>query len=72
MFGYILGVVALTVSEWSALSRLIAVTFLSLMSWRFPATPDVSIPGLKEELLLICIFWVLFSALILHRCPMSS
>jgi hypothetical protein len=48
MFGYILGLVALTVSEWSALSRLIAVTFLSLMSSQFPATPDASIPGLQE------------------------
>jgi hypothetical protein len=30
------------------LSRLIAVTFLSLGSSRFPAAPDVSMPGLQE------------------------
>jgi len=48
MFHCILGLVALTVSEWSTLSCLVAVTFLGLRSTRFPATPVVSIPGLQE------------------------
>ena len=48
MFHCILGLVALTVSEWSALSYLIAVTCLSLRSTRFPAAPDISIPGLQQ------------------------
>jgi hypothetical protein len=47
MFHCILGLVALTVSEWSALSCLVAVTFLSLKSTRFPATPYVFIPGFQ-------------------------
>ena len=47
MFHCILGLVALAVSEWSTLSCLVAVTFLSLGSTRFLATPDVSIPGLQ-------------------------
>ena len=41
MFHCILGLVTLTVSEWSALSCLVAITFLSLRSTRFPAIPDV-------------------------------
>jgi hypothetical protein len=48
IFRCILGLVALTVSEWSALSCLRAVTFLNLRSTRFPFTPDVSISGLQE------------------------
>ena len=48
MFRCILGLVALTVSEWSVLSFLDAVTFLSPSSTPFPITPDVSIPGLQE------------------------
>jgi hypothetical protein len=43
-----LGLVDLIVSEWSALSRLIAVTFLSIKSALFPSTADVSIPSLEE------------------------
>jgi hypothetical protein len=43
IFRCILGQVALTVSEWSVLSCLDAVTLLSLSSTRFPITPDVSI-----------------------------
>ena len=45
MFHCILGLVALTVSEWSVLSPLFAVTFLSLRITRCPANPDVPIPG---------------------------
>ena len=48
MFHCILGLVALAVSEWCALSCLAAVTFLSLRSTRLPATPDVSIHVLQE------------------------
>ena len=35
-------------SEWLALSCLVAVTFLSLRSTLFPVTPDVSIPDLQD------------------------
>ena len=56
MFHCILGLVALTVSEWSALSCLVAVTFLSLRSTWFPATPDISIPGHQEWLLLLLLY----------------
>jgi hypothetical protein len=48
MFRCILGLVALTVSEWSALRCLVAVTFLSLRSTLLSGTPDVSIPGLQQ------------------------
>jgi len=44
----ILCLAALTVSELSALSHLVAVTFLSLRSALFPATPDVSVPILQD------------------------
>jgi hypothetical protein len=47
-FCCMLGLVALTVSEWSAWSRLVAVTFLSLRSTLFHSTPGVSIVGLQE------------------------
>jgi hypothetical protein len=45
-FRCILGWVALTVSEWSAWSCLVAVTFLSLRSTLLFSTPDISIPGI--------------------------
>jgi len=48
MFRRILGLVAFTVSEWSALSCLVAVTFLSLRSTLLSIASDVSIPGLQE------------------------
>ena len=59
MFHCIVGLVASTVSEWSTLSCLIAVTFLSLRCTRFPATPEVSIPGLQEQLLFIIIIIII-------------
>jgi hypothetical protein len=43
-----LGLLALTVSEWSALICLVAVTFLSLKRTLLSSTLDVSIPGLQE------------------------
>ena len=55
MFHCILGLMALTVSEWSALSCLVAVTSLSLRSTRFPANPDVSIPGFQVIIIIIII-----------------
>ena len=72
MFRRILGLVALTVSEWSALSCLVAVTFVSLSSTLLSSTPDVSIPGLQEWLLFVCAFWVSVIVLFLHCSPTSS
>ena len=40
VFLYILGLVALSVSGWSACSCLVAVIFLSPRNTRFPVTPD--------------------------------
>jgi len=66
-----LGLVALTVSEWSALSCLVAVTFLSLKSPRFPATPDVTIPGLQELLLFILLLLLLLLLLLFNAIAFS-
>ena len=62
MFHCILGLMALTVSERSALSCLVAVTFLNLWSTRFPATPDVSIPGFQVVIIIIIIIIILPAA----------
>jgi hypothetical protein len=55
MFRLILGLVALTVSEWSALSYFVAVTFLNLRSTLLSSTPDISIPGIIIILIIIII-----------------
>ena len=72
IFGHILGLAALNVSGWSTLSCLIAVTFLSPRSAQFPITPNFSVLGHQEQLLLICVFCIIFIDLIFHRCPTCS
>ena len=59
LFGYILVLVAFTVCGWSALNCLVAVTFLTPMSKRFPITPDFYVFGLQEYVLLICVLGLL-------------
>jgi len=49
IFGYILGLAALTLSGWFILSCLIAVTFLSPRSTQFTFTPDFSVLVSKKS-----------------------